>query len=58
MFYSNRSVAFLDTNQFEMARRDAVEAALLDPKWTKAYMRLARVRLAHSRVLCSAYAAV
>ncbi|KAM6423057.1 tetratricopeptide repeat protein 28 isoform 3-T3 [Liasis olivaceus] len=39
ILYSNRSAAYLKTQQYDRALDDAVKARLLNPKWPKAYFR-------------------
>lgn len=51
VYYSNRSAARIELNQFELGLRDATKAVELDPKYTKAYMRQARCYKALGRLL-------
>jgi len=44
VYYSNRSAAYMHTNEFENAAKDAEKAIELNPKWIKAYMRLGIAR--------------
>ncbi|XP_072839265.2 tetratricopeptide repeat protein 28 isoform X2 [Pogona vitticeps] len=39
ILYSNRSAAYIKTQQYEKALDDAIQARLLNPKWPKAYFR-------------------
>ncbi|XP_066466160.1 tetratricopeptide repeat protein 28 isoform X2 [Tiliqua scincoides] len=39
ILYSNRSAAYVKTQQYDRALDDAVQARLLNPKWPKAYFR-------------------
>ncbi|XP_063171659.1 tetratricopeptide repeat protein 28 isoform X2 [Candoia aspera] len=39
ILYSNRSAAYMKTQQYDRALDDAVKAQILNPKWPKAYFR-------------------
>ncbi|XP_061459460.1 tetratricopeptide repeat protein 28 isoform X2 [Rhineura floridana] len=39
ILYSNRSAAYMKTQQYSQALDDAIKARLLNPKWPKAYFR-------------------
>nr|XP_028566909.1 LOW QUALITY PROTEIN: tetratricopeptide repeat protein 28 [Podarcis muralis] len=39
ILYSNRSAAYMKTQQYDQALDDAIQARLLNPKWPKAYFR-------------------
>lgn len=39
ILYSNRSAAYMKTQQYHKALDDAIKARLLNPKWPKAYFR-------------------
>ncbi|XP_038619156.1 tetratricopeptide repeat protein 28 [Tachyglossus aculeatus] len=39
ILYSNRSAAYMKTQQYDKALDDAIKARLLNPKWPKAYFR-------------------
>lgn len=44
-FLGNRAAAYLQSNQFELALQDCIQATKLDPTMTKAYFRAAKCQV-------------